>query len=172
MKVLISIVLFFVVTIAIGQTKSTNYQSYQNGQFLHGQMASGANTNNLAINTWTDSIRVSSVNYSSTGTQGAGLGFTFNPPPPPLSSPVISSIEGINIYPNPFSNEIRLDFEGIDAANIEVNLVNMLGQTEEVNQQTFVGNISLNTTQLGIGTYMLQVKTKKGIAVYKVIKAQ
>jgi hypothetical protein len=171
MRVLISIVLFFVVTIAMGQSKSTNYQSYQNGQFLHGQMVSGTNTNNLAINTWTDSIRVSSANYNSTGTQGAGLGFTFNPPPP-LSTPIISSIGEIAIYPNPFSNEIRLDFKDMEAADIKINLVNILGQTEDVSQQTFGGSISLNTVQLGIGTYMLQVKTKKGMAIYKVIKAQ
>lgn len=171
MRILLIFTLIIISVTTWGQTKSTNYQSYQNGQFLHGQTVKGTNTNNLSINTWTDSARVSSTNYQSKGTQGTGLEFVFRPSPPLSTTPIPSIMGNFIVYPNPFSNEITINFENI-VGIVEVNLVNILGQKEEVQQQTFGNSLSLNTAQLSLGTYMLQVKTKSGTAIFKVVKAQ
>lgn len=171
MRIVLTCTLILVSVLVWGQTKSTHYQSYQNGQFLHGQTVTGTNTNNLAINTWTDSVRVGSTHYQSKGTQGTGLEFVFNPSPPLSTPPIVSSAGSFIVYPNPFSNEINIDFENIVGA-VEVSIVNILGQKENIQKQSFGSSLNLNTSQLRAGTYMLQIKTVNGVAIFKVVKAQ
>ena len=67
--------------------------------------------------------------------------------------------ETINIYPNPFSNQLIFSHAGNEQTKI--SLYNFLGQ--QVLQQTFTNSIAINTEQLASGIYFYELRNDKGV---------
>ena len=74
-----------------------------------------------------------------------------------------ASIVNINVFPNPFLDEITI--EGMDGKT-EFKLYNILGKQQEIT----VFENKINTSQLASGTYFLKVKTDNTTQVFKLIK--
>ncbi len=63
----------------------------------------------------------------------------------------------ISMYPNPASNELNLVF-GVDVEQIQIDIVNILGEKQEVKSTvTKNGVINLNTALLNSGTYICKI---------------
>lgn len=76
-----------------------------------------------------------------------------------------------NVYPNPFSNELQLKFSSTSNETIQVELVNLLGETvlhETLQQQN--GNASLKIPECHPGVYLLSVVKNGKREVRKVMK--
>ena len=65
----------------------------------------------------------------------------------------------VNIFPNPFSNQLIFTFA--DNKPIIVSLYNFVGQ--QVLQQTFTSSTTINTEQLAEGIYFYELHNNKGI---------
>ncbi len=78
------------------------------------------------------------------------------------------------IYPNPFNEQLILDFSLINTQNLTIQLFNVSGQLVRDNlQQTLPsGNhkVNLPTTSLIQGVYFVKITTDEGTIVRKVIK--
>jgi hypothetical protein len=73
---------------------------------------------------------------------------------------------GINIYPNPVSNNLNIECEErIDNLELYDALGRMLIREENV-----LGNASIDVSNLDNGIYILKIRTAKGSGEYKVVK--
>ncbi len=70
----------------------------------------------------------------------------------------------INIYPNPFKNELRIDFEG--GSTFEI--LNLMGQI--VFNGNLAKNVTVQTANLSSGVYLIRFKTGKSFEYKKIIK--
>lgn len=84
-------------------------------------------------------------------------------------------LSGISIFPNPFTSNISLTLPDDLDENIEINLINEIGQSlygemvDAANRKTV--NISFNNiSNLNNGIYFLQVKTIDKVFMFKMIK--
>ncbi|MEZ5002492.1 MAG: S8 family peptidase [Chitinophagales bacterium] len=84
-------------------------------------------------------------------------------------------LSGISIFPNPFTSNISLTLPDDLDENIEINLINEMGQSlygemvDAANRKTV--NISFsNISNLNNGIYFLQVKTIDKVFMFKMIK--
>ena len=72
------------------------------------------------------------------------------------------------IYPNPFNNELNIDFGN---ENAKITILDILGNI--VKQTTGIGHISFSTTDVSPGLYFLKIISKdKTLAIKKIIKAK
>jgi len=83
------------------------------------------------------------------------------------------SADGLTVYPNPFEEQVSLLLDLGEATKADVRLLNVAGQ--EVLHQTQQLNygpqrIDLSVRELPAGLYVLQVRTKAGMLVRKVVK--
>ncbi len=76
-------------------------------------------------------------------------------------------LEGISIFPNPFSNELTL--QNIPP-EVHAELSNIQGQKQEVSYSFNRGSITLNTTDLPIGIYVLNLHLDSAVRQVKVLK--
>ena len=68
----------------------------------------------------------------------------------------------INVYPNPFSEQVTFDLEGIEENDIQLFVYNNLGQL--VRQENLKdSNFTFNRNSLNGGLYYYELKTPKGI---------
>lgn len=77
-----------------------------------------------------------------------------------------NKLEGFSYYPNPTSDRIFLN----SLNNIEkVSILNMLGQ-RVMETKIDATTSEINTSELAVGTYLLEVKIDGQIGTYKIIK--
>lgn len=70
------------------------------------------------------------------------------------------------IFPNPVQNTLNLNFEVVDATNLNISIQNALGQTvQQVANQSFLGETTLkvNTSNLAAGVYFINAVGDKGV---------
>jgi bacillolysin len=78
---------------------------------------------------------------------------------------------GISVYPNPANNIVTVELQLQSAQEVEINLLNMLGQivySSNANEATGISKVNINSASLPRGVYLLQVKTVNGTQVKKV----
>ncbi|MEH0154057.1 glycosyl hydrolase family 18 protein [Limibacter armeniacum] len=89
--------------------------------------------------------------------------------PQPLSEKI-----KLNVYPNPFSQEVTLDIELNKGEQAVMKLYNMAGQAvfEQLYKSEYKGlhNLKLTIPRLETGMYMLQTLTPQGVSTHKLIK--
>ena len=72
-----------------------------------------------------------------------------------------NSINGLGVYPNPFSTIATVNFNnntGIDAIIEVVNMVGQVVYTENVGDASGLQNITIDGTSFDAGIYMINVK--------------
>lgn len=74
-----------------------------------------------------------------------------------------------SIYPNPFKNKIQVTL-GQSFDNVQVSVVNMLGQTVYSKSFGNTNQINMNLDKLETGVYMLQVKNGDDLISTKIVK--
>ncbi len=75
--------------------------------------------------------------------------------------------QDIQVSPNPFSKELKINLGQIHSGNIDV--VSLIGELI-LSQQIQSGTVILNTQELPSGMYLLKVKSPDGIFVKRVVK--
>ena len=80
----------------------------------------------------------------------------------------------LNVAPNLFNNQLSIQYELQEAAQVTVSLSNALGQVVKVlvNEKVEAGSYQINesTTDLPTGVYIVSMKTPTGIKTQKVVK--
>lgn len=83
----------------------------------------------------------------------------------------VEATTGVSVYPNPANNFITVELQLGASQEVEIDLLNMLGQvvySSKANQAAGISKVNLITGLLPRGVYLLQVKTLNGIQVRKV----
>ena len=83
------------------------------------------------------------------------------------SIPNIASISSLEIMPNPVSDVMNVELTVADATDLNVSIVNALGQkVQDVASQTFngVNTLTVSTSDLSNGVYFLNVQSKEGVS--------
>lgn len=84
---------------------------------------------------------------------------------------VSNDATGISVYPNPATNFVTVELQLGNPQDVEINLLNMLGQivySSKTTQTTGISKVNINSEFLPRGIYLLQVKTLNGVLVRKV----
>lgn len=132
-----------------------------------------------AIATWNDSIYIGgafklidgdTVNYIAKWTGG-----TFVDTCGHINTGINDfSIENeFNLYPNPTSNQITIEFELITAKNTSIEIKNILGQTIKTISNSFTtgkNKIEIDVSELSGGLYFVQLQSGTSIISKKMIK--
>ncbi len=75
----------------------------------------------------------------------------------------ISSLQSINLYPNPAKNLLHLNAVFENTEDLEITIFNVLGKKVLVEQHKADNlNIDLNVSDLSVGIYFVQLKTENG----------
>lgn len=84
----------------------------------------------------------------------------------------IVNFNKITVYPNPFTNNVNIDLGGSEETNIKVEISNVFGMRVYSKDQTNNdgGKISINTTALAKGVYILRLTLGQTNAVFKIVK--
>ena len=83
-----------------------------------------------------------------------------------------SSIENLNIYPNPSRDIFNVSFTTEEKQNLKVRLVNVIGeQLVSEDLQQFIGTYTkqLDLTNKAKGVYFLEIETDDGVINKKLI---
>ncbi|MEO5642342.1 MAG: M4 family metallopeptidase [Bacteroidia bacterium] len=78
---------------------------------------------------------------------------------------------GVSVYPNPANSFMTVELQLGTSQEVEMNLVNMLGQnlySSKADQSAGITKVNINTASLPRGIYLLQVKTDSGLQVKKI----
>ena len=78
----------------------------------------------------------------------------------------------MKLYPNPANEYVRLAIASTEAAEATVTICNLMGQTlsNEIITLTEGNNdVTISTSNLNAGVYMVNVKTEKGTSTQKLI---
>lgn len=84
----------------------------------------------------------------------------------------LNSAANSNVYPNPASNNATLAIDLKDNSNVEVAVMNMIGQVVKTNKtqgQVGENNINIDLTGLASGVYMVNVKIGSAASTKKLI---
>jgi hypothetical protein len=80
----------------------------------------------------------------------------------------------LNVAPNPFNNQLSIQYELQEASQVTVSLSNALGQVVKVlvNEKVEAGSYQINesTADLPSGVYIITMKTPTGMKTQKVVK--
>ncbi|MFK7947122.1 MAG: T9SS type A sorting domain-containing protein [Saprospiraceae bacterium] len=72
----------------------------------------------------------------------------------------------LNVYPNPAVNDFNVSFEINEASDMNITLVNGIGQTiRTISNETFAAGehlINVNTADLAAGTYFVTIRSEEG----------
>lgn len=115
----------------------------------------------------------------------AGIYFDFNAPI--ITNTVVSTIGEVSalslpiipihilFFPNPFDNSLTIEYELMEATEIQIEVFDILGECVAVwlpNTQQSAGKYQqqFNTANLPQGVYMVNVRTQQGNQAYKVVK--
>jgi Zn-dependent metalloprotease len=80
----------------------------------------------------------------------------------------IDASMGISVYPNPANNFVMVELQFASQKEVELDLVNMLGQTVYMAKANGSSKVNISTATLPRGVYLLQVRTANGVQVRKV----
>lgn len=84
------------------------------------------------------------------------------------------NVSALNIYPNPFSDRVQLDFELKQSADVTVELLNVSGKLIQIQQLDNLGSGTHQTaivqTDLSAGMYIIRLSTADEVMMRKVIK--
>lgn len=130
--------------------------------------------------TVTDSINSCTSTYcDSIGSNGIVLkqtGFTIN-----VQSPIVTSIDEAtknilvnwNIYPNPFKENVTIEFVLKDISTVEIFATDLIGNTVDVisneMMQSGINNVKWNANKLSNGIYLITIKTENSLQVKKIV---
>lgn len=81
--------------------------------------------------------------------------------------------DNVNVYPNPFTDEVSLKLDLIDDQEITIEIVDITGKLiyqDHKNAQTGTNNFALNLANHQAGVYIITVKTKNDMIQKRVIK--
>ena len=75
------------------------------------------------------------------------------------------------VFPNPNDGHFTLTLQGEAIPNLEISLINVLGQVLEMEQISFSGNLvkQYNQAHLASGTYIIQLKSESATAYRKLV---
>lgn len=76
----------------------------------------------------------------------------------------------ISIYPNPVSEELRIDISGTECPNGTLNILSIDGKLLKTQQISSLGITLVNMRQLPRGTYICQFSCEAEIKTVKIIK--
>ena len=65
---------------------------------------------------------------------------------------------GLNVYPNPSSNEINISIDGEDLNDYEITIINVIGKIQSIENNSSIINIS----ELSSGIYFISATSKNG----------
>ncbi len=123
----------------------------------------GSTIINGATNYFCDSTQPGVYTVDIIDTNGCHTSLHFGP----YATTASVAKQTINIYPNPFSNQLIFNLEGFEQTKI--SLYNFIGQ--QVVQQAFTNHTAINTEQLADGVYFYELRNDKGaIRTGKVVK--
>jgi hypothetical protein len=84
-----------------------------------------------------------------------------------------TSLEGLQIYPNPFATTATIEFELQDSENIQINIFDVTGKTVQSipNQMYSVGNHKINVDGNGLenGLYYVNIVAEDGIITRRLV---
>jgi hypothetical protein len=81
-------------------------------------------------------------------------------------------VETFNVFPNPTSDYLNIQFNATKAADIQISLTSITGQRLLIeNQQLTVGgqNIEMDVTNISTGIYFLNIADGKDVISQKVV---
>ncbi len=81
-----------------------------------------------------------------------------------------NAIDGLGVYPNPFSTIATVNFNnntGIDAIIEVVNMVGQVVYTENAGDASGLQNVTIDGTSFDAGIYMINVKAGRSINIRK-----
>ena len=76
--------------------------------------------------------------------------------------------EGVNVYPNPATNELTIELKNIKAKSIKV--INVLGEVVTNKEKVGVGKMEVDVGNLAKGIYFVEVESDVGIMRRKFVK--
>lgn len=83
-------------------------------------------------------------------------------------------VERFNVYPNPFNQSIQLVIEAVNRQDIGIEIFDLSGKLvlSEQNQtiQQGTNTLTIHTTKLISGMYILKVRTEKGLVTKRIVK--
>ncbi len=104
------------------------------------------------------------IKFDMTGTDTAGrFSFYYETWDDGLSVKPVAENKDFNVYPNPFSSDINIDWKGKQQSNVTVRMINIIGQ--EVYQTSIKLNAGKNQFQvpsLNSGNYILLIQDANG----------
>jgi hypothetical protein len=78
------------------------------------------------------------------------------------------------VYPNPFNQSIQLVIDAVNGQNIGIEIFDLAGKLiiSEQNKTIHQGTnaLTINTTKLLSGMYILKVRTEKGLVTKRIVK--
>ncbi len=119
-----------------------------------------------ALINYTGNVTVASNANSGTNTipiSGVGIGAV-----PTAVSP--ANTPQITVYPNPTTDFVEIKFENGWNGDYEVKVLDMNGRSVLENKTEVIDTLRLDFRNLSNGTYLLQLETKKGKKVVRVVK--
>lgn len=84
-----------------------------------------------------------------------------------------AGVNELNVYPNPVSDVLNVNFVTADAENIGIAIVDMNGKIVEKRNYQHLGGLfkeSLNVSELADGIYFLRIQTAQGTTMEKFIR--
>lgn len=121
-----------------------------------------------SVNNWNNTIAATSINnrcYTNEAVVKPVSGTTFSWKPNTLSTPSFN-LSKLEIYPNPVTNILNLDYEE-EISNIKI--FNLLGQ-EMINKNVNANTQQIDLSQLAIGTYVAKISVNNAVKTFKLIK--
>lgn len=90
----------------------------------------------------------------------------------PILANEISTEVGVNVYPNPVSNELRVSFDAQPNKLVNIMLVNMEGQIIDQKSIKSIGGVQqekINISNISSGVFLLKINTSTQAFVKKII---
>ncbi len=89
----------------------------------------------------------------------------------PVSTFDVEGLSNVSLYPNPVADQLNVEFSIAETSDLEVNIVNALGQTvRAINYATYGAghnNLNINTANLANGVYFLTMSNGKQVTTNK-----
>ena len=152
-----------------GNTSTLPYPSYtynSNGPF---NLCLTVDDGNNCVSTYCDSIGSNGIVL-----KGAS-GFSFNTTNPEGTVGVaeMDNVANLEVYPNPVSNNVNIEFNLTEQTNVTVSITDLLGKTiaSVVSEEMNAGNNQINyaTSAIPNGVYLLKINTENTLQVRKMV---
>lgn len=131
-----------------------------------------ANAQGMAIGTYNAKLTLWSNDHSQSKIE---IPVTFNVTINTLANNIEPDDNKIAVNPNPFSNEIRITYTSEKENVLQAELYNANGRLVHRMQEkivTGVNNMTINTSKLKQGTYLLKILNGNEVSSYKLVKVR